>query len=927
LVQQHVVLQYLVQQYLVRERLGVTHPSGTRDRAIRSICCGWAVLGAAALAVAGYVNGITAGPSWWLVLAFTVALSATHLAPLHLTHREQSEALHVDEILLVPMFVLLSPLQVLVAFATALTVASVSSRRGLLKGLFNVGMITASIGLGSLVAHLFGVRDAITSQTLAAGFAGGLVHCLTSAVAVSMVIGVASGRSMLSGLRDGAPLRLATWVGSLSLGSLVVGVAHGQPLLLAVAAFPLLALQVLYAGALSQWREHRRAEALYAAAGHIHATVDSDVVRAELLASAQELLAAGASRIVTVDAPVAPGALRAQLDDDSAIEVADRATGGGWSASDEARLQAIAAVARGALANALLFEQMNAITRSLGEGVLALDEDGIVTFANPAAESLLGWRRGELVGREIAESVDPEGRDSATPTAQWVHLPRLRAGETLRIDEHVVTRRDGSPLDVALTASPVLRDGAVVGAVVVFRDVRDRKSLERRLVHQAFHDPLTGLPNRALFLDRLEHARARSMRDGGTQAVLFLDVDRFKVINDSLGHRTGDQVLQTVASRLVGVLRPSDTVARFGGDEFTVLLEQVADVSEAAQTAERILRALQLPMEAGDRDVIITASIGIAIAEPGNAPGDLLAAADIAMYQAKSRGKNRYVVAAADADERALARLDLEMELRRAIDENELEVHYQPVVEAKTGKLYGLEALVRWRHPTLGLLGPGHFMDVAEDTGLVLPLGEWVLEQACIAAVEWQQRHPGSPVVMAVNLSARQFQQPDICERVAQVLNSTGLDPSLLALEITETVVMEDTTTTLATLRKLKQLKVRLSIDDFGTGYSSLSYLKRFPVDAVKIDKSFVDGLASGPVDREIVQAVIRLASAVGMQTIAEGVETTAQCEQLRLLGCTMLQGFLLSRPGSLDEVERLIAPGTPKVPAPRNGGITVRLG
>jgi EAL domain-containing protein (putative c-di-GMP-specific phosphodiesterase class I) len=282
------------------------------------------------------------------------------------------------------------------------------------------------------------------------------------------------------------------------------------------------------------------------------------------------------------------------------------------------------------------------------------------------------------------------------------------------------------------------------------------------------------------------------------------------------------------------------------------------------------------------------------------------------MYQAKSRGKNRYVVASPDADERALARLDLEMELRRAIDEGELELQYQPVVDAKTGRLYGLEALVRWRHPSLGLLGPEHFMDVAEDTGLVLPLGDWVLEQACVAAVEWQHRHADSPIVMAVNLSARQFQQPDLCDQVAAVLERTGLDPSLLALEITETVVMEDTETTLATLRALKQLKVRLSIDDFGTGYSSLSYLKRFPVDAVKIDKSFVDGLDSGPVDREIVRAVIRLATAVGMQTIAEGVETVAQQEQLRLLGCSMLQGYLLSRPGPLDLVERTFPAAIP---------------
>jgi EAL domain-containing protein (putative c-di-GMP-specific phosphodiesterase class I) len=277
------------------------------------------------------------------------------------------------------------------------------------------------------------------------------------------------------------------------------------------------------------------------------------------------------------------------------------------------------------------------------------------------------------------------------------------------------------------------------------------------------------------------------------------------------------------------------------------------------------------------------------------------------MYQAKGAGKNRYVIASPDADEQALARLDLEMELRHAIDSGQLELHYQPVVSAETGGLYGLEALVRWRHPVLGLLAPGRFMDVAEESGLELPLGEWVLEQACRAAVDWQRRHPNAPLVMAVNLSARQFQQADLCDRVADVLASTGLAPHLLALEITETVVMEDTEATLAALRALKQLKVRLSIDDFGTGYSSLSYLKRFPVDTVKIDKSFVDGLDTGPVDREIVQAVIRLAAAVGMQTVAEGVETPAQREQLQLLGCTMLQGYLLARPAPLELVERTL--------------------
>ncbi|MBK5305844.1 MAG: EAL domain-containing protein [Frankiaceae bacterium] len=923
LVRQQLVRLELVRQQLVCQRLDVRPRTG--NRGLTAFCLLTGAVGVATLVAALAADpALPSGAQLWLFLGFAVALTAAELYPFHLTHEAQSEALRLEEAFFVPMAVLLPPAQTLVVIAIAMAVASATSaRRSWLKGSFNVGMMTTSAAVGLAVSRLPWPGGALTGAAV-----GGLLFCAISALWVSGVLSIAQGERWRTLVLDGIFVRVATWLGSLSLGLLATLAARNADALLLVAVVPLVVLQFAYQSALKQWRERRNADALYDAAARIHRAVESDEVRAQLVAAAGELLAAGSVAILPADSTVAAGSMAVVLDDESTVVVGERATGGHWSSGDEKRLQALTAVARGALTNALLFEQMQAITRSLGEGVLALDERGIVTFANPAAESLLGWRRGELVGREIAESVDPDSRDDGSGNAEWVHLPRLRAGETLRIDEHVVTRSDGSPLDVALTASPVLRDGDVVGAVVVFRDVRDRKTLERRLVHQAFHDPLTGLPNRALFLDRLEHARARSLRDGGTQAVLFIDLDRFKVINDSLGHRTGDQVLQTIASRLVGVLRPSDTVSRFGGDEFTVLLEQVVDASEAAQTAERILRALQLPMEAADRDVVITASIGIAIAEPGNAPGDLLAAADIAMYQAKSRGKNRYVVAAADADERALARLDLEMQLRRAIDDGELEVHYQPVVEAKTGQLYGLEALVRWRHPTLGLLGPAHFMDVAEDTGLVLPLGDWVLEQACIAGVDWQRRHPDSPVVMAVNLSARQFQQPDLCDRVAQVLNSTGLEPNLLALEITETVVMEDTTATLATLRKLKQLKVRLSIDDFGTGYSSLSYLKRFPVDAVKIDKSFVDGLASGPVDREIVRAVIRLATAVGMQTIAEGVETTAQCEQLRLLGCTMLQGFLLSRPGSLEEVERLVAPGPAgRVPAPRGGGVRVRLG
>ena len=891
-------------------------------RRVRRTCLAAGLAGVAAASTVAALTGAELRAPW-LALGFLVFLAAAETFPTHLLHSAESEDIRLEEAFFVPMAVLLAPLETVLVAGIAIAIANLARRRGALKCLFNTGMTLAAFSGSVGVAHLIGIGGPVGVRDVVAAAAGGLFYSLVSAVSVACIIQVAQGVPARSTLTNGAVVRVATWLGSLSLGVLVLLAAEYELWALTVAAVPAAVLQIAYTGALGQWRARQNTEALYVASGRIRAEVESGPIRRELVDSARQLLSAGSARLVDATEPVEPGALRVPLDPTAALEVADRATGGRWTRTEEGLLRALAGVATGALANALLFEHMNAITRSLGEGVIAVDEHGTVTFANPAADSLLGWRRGELVGREIAEAVDPDGR-TVHPDGipEWVHLPRLRAGETLRIDEHVVTRRDGEPLDVALTASPVVSEGEVVGAVVVFRDVRDRKALEKRLVHQAFHDPLTGLPNRSLFMDRLEHARARSARDGGTQAVLFVDVDRFKVINDSLGHRIGDQVLQTIASRIVGVLRPSDTVSRFGGDEFTVLLEHIGDPAEAGQAAERILRALQLPMQAGGREVVVTVSIGIAVAEPGNAPADLLAAADIAMYQAKSRGKNTFAVATADADERALARLDLEMELRRAITEGELEVHYQPVVNAQTNALYGLEALVRWRHPTLGLLAPSHFMDVAEESGLVLPLGEWVLEQACIAAVQWQRQHPDTPIVMSVNLSARQFQQADLCARVESVLAATGLDPRLLALEITETAVMEDTDATLSVLRSLKQLKVRLSIDDFGTGYSSLSYLKRFPVDAVKIDKSFIDGLTSGPVDREIVQAVIRLATAVGMQTIAEGVETTAQHEALRLLGCSMMQGFLHSRPGSMESIERTV---DLTIPSPRQAAARVR--
>ena len=874
--------------------------------------------GIVALVLAALLGGRSDGPWLLLSVAFTAAILVSQRAPIRLIHRGQSEGIRMEEAFFVPMAMLLSPVESLITVAAAIGLGAVISGRGPAKGVFNTGMLTFTWGLGLGVVHWIGIDGSVGGREVAAVVTGGLVFCATSSILVAGIIALASGSPFRSVLFDGTPVRLGTWLGSLSLGVLAVMAADRQALAFVVALAPALALQYGYRGAVRQWRERREADAMYEAAGRIRATVSSAQVRAELIGASENLLGAGLVRVVDdLLSPAPSGALRVALGDDCAIEVAAH-PGGAWTRGDASRLQALAAVASGALENALLYEQLQAVTRSLGEGVLALDEHGLVTFANPAAEHLLGWSKGGLLGTDVAALFHPPGASPASGHGAWTCLTPVREGQTLRLEEHAVLRADSSLLDVSLTASPVLREGVVSGAVVVFRDVAERKALERRLLHQAFHDQLTGLPTRTLFLDRLEHARVRGRDTGTTLAVLFLDVDRFKLINDSLGHRVGDDVLSTVASRLVGAVRQGDTVARFGGDEFTVLLEQMSGPAEATAAAERILQSLRLPVSAGDREIVLSVSIGIAVAEPGNAHTDLLAAADIAMYEAKRTGKDRVCLAAAHADADALARLDLEMELRRAITDGELELHYQPVLHAHSGQLYGFEALVRWRHPQAGLLPPSHFMELAEDSGLVLPLGEWVLEQACRTARDWRDQHPDEAAVMAVNLSARQFQAPDLCARVASVLETVGLEPSALVLEITETVVMGDTERTLTTLRALKRLGVRLAIDDFGTGYSSLSYLKRFPVDVVKIDKSFVDGLGDSAVDREIVAAVIRLAAAVGMQTVAEGVETPAQLEQLRLLGCSLVQGFLLAAPQPLADLERALVGAALAVPSPR---------
>ena len=480
-----------------------------------------------------------------------------------------------------------------------------------------------------------------------------------------------------------------------------------------------------------------------------------------------------------------------------------------------------------------------------------------------------------------------------------VHQTSLETLAPFEMEERVIWP-DGQVRTLASWGEVVVDEqGNPARMVGICWDITERRMIEEQLVHEALHDRLTGLPNRALFVDRLTQSLAALPRRSGSLGVLFLDVDRFKVINDSMGHEAGDDVLVELASRLVSLMRPGDTVARFGGDEFVVLCEAITHPAEAVHIAERLLEGINAPIVTQGSEVVVTVSAGIALSTGAtDSASDLLRDADAAMYRAKRDGRARSVLFADDMREEAMQRLDTEVELRRALIAGDLRLHYQPVVDLRTGQVVGAEALLRWQHRTRGLVMPIEVISIAEETGLIVPLGEWVLEEACRQLVAWHREHPRTvPLTMAVNLSGVQLARPDFAERLAAVLDRTGVDRSALSLEITETVLMRDAEQTLGVLQELRELGVRISIDDFGTGYSSLSYLKRFPVDVLKIDRSFVDGLGSDPDDLAIVQAILALASSLGMVTVAEGVETDTQLAVLRDLGCSSAQGYLLGRP------------------------------
>ncbi|HET6340200.1 MAG TPA: EAL domain-containing protein [Polyangiales bacterium] len=616
-------------------------------------------------------------------------------------------------------------------------------------------------------------------------------------------------------------------------------------------------------------------------------------------------------------APRAPLVVLTGLDDDSVAVLALQEGAQDYLVKGQIETRGLLrvmryAVERKLMEDALFIEKERAqvTLSSIGDAVICTDIMEYITFMNVVAERMTGWSLAEALGRPLSKVRVLVGR-SRDSCQNLMAVDAVQDGITQVPTNYMLTRRDGVDVPIEDSIAPINnREGQLTGAVIVFRDVSVMRAMMLQNTHAANHDFLTGLPNRMLLNDRIDQAIAFARRHAKRVGLLFLGLDGFKHINDSLGHPIGDKLLQSIAKRLVDCGRASDTVSRQGGDEFIVLLAEVAHAEDAAIAARRILRAVAEAHPIEQHDLHVTTSIGVSIyPEDGVDAEALIQSADTAMYHAKERGRHNYQYFKPAMNARAVERQSIEESLRRALERDELALHYQPKIDFRTGAITGVEALLRWTHPTRGMVPPAHFIPVAEDCGLILPIGNWVLRRACQQARAWADA--GMPATtMAVNVSAMEFRDEDFLERLFAILHETGLDPHSLELELTESVLMKHAESAAITLRAVRERGVQVAVDDFGTGYSSLSYLRKFPVDALKIDQSFVGHITGESDDASIVTAVISMAHSLRLRVVAEGVETPEQLAFLRARDCDEAQGYYFSRPVPPQQFARLLRTG-----------------
>jgi diguanylate cyclase (GGDEF)-like protein/PAS domain S-box-containing protein len=872
--------------------------------------------GAFALAVASWRHPAAGQVSHgqWVIAATMGALAAgSHLWPVVVFRGGESETFNMDEGFFVILALLEPPLVTLGTLALACVVAQAARRRSVVKSAFNAGQVLIAAGLGLTVSRAVAVPSgALTVGQIAAALAGvGVCFVVSTFLVDGVMVSMGTGWHEFSA---DLPIQVML-AGAGALVGAVLAVAIQAHVWAVALAIPVVVLdrRLISARYLALY-DRARMEGLYEVTLEANRGLRREAVVETILDSVRRLLRSPEAALAAADprdgrlaAPMTVAGHRQWL------VAAGRRRDEPFDDADQGLLKAVAAAGSAALSNAELYQQvhfererLSSITLNIGEGVCAIAADGKLTFVNRAAADMI-----ELPSLDI--TIDDPVSAGAPTAPDFLLTPAreaMRTGRTVREDDARFRGKDGGTVPVAYTASAVLSDGRPSGAVIAFRDITERKAFEDELHHHACYDSLTGLANRRLLVERLDQALRRSALDRKTHPLIFVDVDRFKSINDSLGHVTGDGFLVAIAARLKGVVRSNDLLARFGGDEFVVLLEDVAGVEVAVAAARRICAAVEQPMSLPDGyELVASVSVGIALTEPGKSADDVLRDADVAMYEAKAKGKggSYKVFDQAAMGTRSSRRLQIEADLRKGLMRDELEVHYQPFFSLAGERIVGAEALVRWRHPVHGLIDPTSFIPMAEETGLILPLGRYVLERACQQVRSIRDRL-GVDLPISINLSPRQFQESGLLSQVAAALDGSGLPSELLIFEITETMVMEDLAGAREVMKRLNRLGVRLAIDDFGTGHSSLAYLKQFPVHEVKVDRVFVAGIAESPVDSAIVRAVIDLANAMGIATVAEGVESRDQVAELSRLGCEVAQGFYFSPPLRAGEFDALLA-------------------